>query len=461
MKAINKPTEQQIQLLMNLISIVAVLGDESIGDCFDFVYFNPKRDISDWNHSNEKEFLPDFGKWAKKNKPELYKKFYESEDEEEDDNNIDYDGMKYSFWIEKSAGVEYSMFRECIKWIYANPMASNGVAQEIECMLENDQIQNPETDEEPDAVIDGYKEETPFGSFENYIAAWNYYCILVGYKKGELDNALIDKLFGEYSSDSSDDDDDEDFDFDAALADKKNDDEDFDFDAALANAPKNLYFLDEIYEDGNGGADLAILPASDADEDFENMPSIHVDDLSELNGVDEGDYFYYDEKTGVITPANDSDFAKQMSDESNRLRQELIKRSEESSEDDDDFDFDAALGPISKSAKKLLGDLAASGAQIHGVAPGGGIGGRLNVDKNGNIKIGNPDNIESKNSKSGSFDKQKGWKDVPDFDPKAAAEKRRREREEMKKDDEIDMESFEQDFKAMLGDDFDFERDVE
>ena len=71
-------------------------------------------------------------------------------------------------------------------------------------------------------------------------------------------------------------------------------------------------------------------------------------------------------------------------------------------------------------------------------------------------------NTESKNAKSGSFDEQKGWKDVPDFDPKAKAAEIARNKKE-KEDDDIDFDhdSFEKDYKAMLGDDFDFMRDID
>ena len=430
MRTIKNPTKEQIQLMMDLISTPAIIDEESVGDRF---YF---------------KFMAKYLEWLKENNSRLFKKIVNEFGDEDSAQDVD-----QAFWPNKQTNdpIGYEAFVECVKYIYSHEDALSYVCKEIK----------------------------DFMSDERFINYKRWPLSHVNIEDVEHYESLTDMLLDSVDYDISSDDD---FDFDAALANKKDrdDDEDFDFDAALEpKAPKNMYFLDSIHEDGEGGADLAILPASGDEEDFENTPFIHVDDLSELNGVDEGDYFYYDEETHTITPANNSDYAKHMSDESARLRQELIKQSEgftdnDEDEDDDDFDFDAALGPISKKAKKLLGDLAASGAQIHGVAPGGGIGGRLNVDKNGNIKGGDDwsrligdltrdaANTESKNAKSGSFDKQKGWKDVPDFDPKAkAAEIARNKKEEEDGDIDFDHDSFEKDFKAMLGDDFDFMRDID
>ena len=110
-------------------------------------------------------------------------------------------------------------------------------------------------------------------------------------------------------------------------------------------------------------------------------------------------------------------------------------------EEDEDFSSTSALlSGGSRMANDVLKALSDSGAQIMGVAPGGGIG------------IPNLDNIESKNSKSGAFDKQKSWKDIPDFDPSHVVRKPKKQDDE---DFDFDEDEFKKDLKSLLGDDDD------
>ena len=209
--------------------------------------------------------------------------------------------------------------------------------------------------------------------------------------------------------------DDEDFDFDAALASKENDDEDFDFDAALdknKNKRKKksvLCIIQHIEDTGSG----IYVEAMIVDNSGFAGVQMDLDNISQLNGCKENDWAYYDENNNTFTIANDDPKAKKMAkqmDNWSRMAGDMMKRM------GSEFPFPGA----------------------------------------------NPDNIESKNAKSGSFDKQKGWKDVPDFDPKAkAAEIARNKKEDDNDDIDFDHDSFEKDFKAMLGDDFDFMRDID
>lgn len=190
---------------------------------------------------------------------------------------------------------------------------------------------------------------------------------------------------------------DNDFDFDAAL---KENEEDFDFDAALEeNGRDDLFFIDSIYINPEGKeADVCLIGTVDDPNIGMPLPiNVHIKDIKELNGAEEGDYVIYKESTGKFTLANDEPYAKQMQDDWSKLSSELIAQSQ---------DF---VDPLSK-------------------------------------------NIESKNSKSDAFDKQKSWKDIPDFDPSHVVRKPKKQDDE---DFDFDEDEFKKDLKSLLGDDDD------
>ena len=168
---------------------------------------------------------------------------------------------------------------------------------------------------------------------------------------------------------------------------------DIDFDKEQPDKGK-LFFIDSIHEDGTG-AEICILDAYD--NEVTSAQSIHIDDMSELNGANEGDYIIYDAEKNTIALANDHPFAKKMKDDWSRLTNELIAQSQ------------GFVDPLSK-------------------------------------------NIESKNSQSSSFDKQKNWKDIPDFDPSHIKPKKKVDDDD---DFDFDEDAFKQDLKSLLGDDDD------
>ena len=104
-----KPTEEQLERLMYLISSEALLDQESIGDRFNF------------ENEDGSYFLINFLDWLKNKDPELYKKFKEC--------GID---VSQAFWLENEEDGEYDIFRECIIYIYEHPEAMRGVIKELE-----------------------------------------------------------------------------------------------------------------------------------------------------------------------------------------------------------------------------------------------------------------------------------------------------------------------------------------
>lgn len=165
------------------------------------------------------------------------------------------------------------------------------------------------------------------------------------------------------------------------------------------NGRDDLFFIDSIYiNPGRKEADVCLIGT--VDDPTVGMPipiNVHIKDLKELNGAEEGDYVIYKESTGKFTLANDELYAKQMQDDWSKLSSELIAQSQN------------FVDPLSK-------------------------------------------NIESKNSKSGAFDKQKNWKDIPDFDPSHVVRKPKKQDDE---DFDFDEDEFKKDLKSLLGDDDD------
>lgn len=104
-----KPTEEQLERLMYLISCEALLDQESIGDRFNF------------ENEDGSDFLVNFLDWLKDKIPELYKKFKEC--------GID---VSQAFWLENEEDGEYDIFRECVVYIYEHPEAMMGVIKELE-----------------------------------------------------------------------------------------------------------------------------------------------------------------------------------------------------------------------------------------------------------------------------------------------------------------------------------------
>lgn len=128
MKTISKPTDEQLQRLMNLIALPAIIDEEAIGDRF---YF---RDASG------KYFIPDFVKWLKQKYPDVYNKVAEDED---------YDGeIEYLFWwrIDGTDGDDgFIPFKKCAEYIYSHENILIGVCKELKEFL--------------DGFTDEYKEE--------------------------------------------------------------------------------------------------------------------------------------------------------------------------------------------------------------------------------------------------------------------------------------------------------------
>ena len=269
MKTIQNPTDKQLQRLMNLIALPGVMDEEAIGDRF---YFNDK---------NGRDFIKDFINWLEKKYPSIYSAI--SEDEDADPNDLE--NVVYGFWPQPSGfngwRPGYKAFKACAEYIYSHDSALQGVCKELED-FSNDSSYLSEKSHKWGFIL-------PFNSENDY--------------RNELATLFNDVQYGSNSSSNSNNN---------------------------QQSSDNLYFLDSIHEDGQGGADLSILPANmtgDFEEDFKDVPFIHIDSMSELNGVEEGDYFLYDEATNTITPANNHPVAKQIIDDGNRLRQELIDMS--------------------------------------------------------------------------------------------------------------------------------------
>lgn len=148
MKTISKPTNEQLQRLMNLIALPAVIDEESIGDRF---YFKD---------AAGSYFISDYTKWLKQKYPAVYKKA---------STDGDIDSIEYGFWwrIDGTDGdAGFEPFKKCAEYIYTHESALEGVCNELKEYL--------------DDFDNGYKEEmgideerwsrdfNPFESEEDY-----------------------------------------------------------------------------------------------------------------------------------------------------------------------------------------------------------------------------------------------------------------------------------------------------
>lgn len=148
MRTISKPTNEQLQRLMNLIALPAVIDEESIGDRF---YFKD---------ASGSYFISDYTKWLKQNYPAVYKKA---------STDGDIDSIEYGFWwrIDGTDGdAGFEPFKKCAEYIYTHESALEGVCNELKEYL--------------DDFDNGYKEEmgideerwsrdfNPFESEEDY-----------------------------------------------------------------------------------------------------------------------------------------------------------------------------------------------------------------------------------------------------------------------------------------------------
>jgi hypothetical protein len=118
---VKKPTEEQLERLMYLIELPAMMDEESVGDRFDFE-----------NIQEEESFIPRFIIWLETENPELYR-------EVEEKSNFE---VEYLFWFDPITKghneLEYRAFKECAKYIYTHPEAFEGVIKEITWFLEDD-----------------------------------------------------------------------------------------------------------------------------------------------------------------------------------------------------------------------------------------------------------------------------------------------------------------------------------
>jgi hypothetical protein len=148
MRTISKPTNEQLQRLMNLIALPAVIDEESIGDRF---YFKD---------ASGSYFISDYTKWLKQKYPAVYKKA---------STDGDIDSIEYGFWwrIDGTDGdAGFEPFKKCAEYIYTHESALEGVCNELKEYL--------------DDFDNGYKEEmgideerwsrdfNPFESEEDY-----------------------------------------------------------------------------------------------------------------------------------------------------------------------------------------------------------------------------------------------------------------------------------------------------
>jgi len=115
-----KPTEEQLERLMCLIELPAIMDEESVGDRFDF------------KNIQEESFIPYFIIWLETENPELYR-------EVEERSSIE---VEYLFWFDPITKghneLEYRAFKECARYIYTHPEAFEGVIKEITWFLEDD-----------------------------------------------------------------------------------------------------------------------------------------------------------------------------------------------------------------------------------------------------------------------------------------------------------------------------------
>jgi len=355
MKIIQKPSNKQLQRMMNLIALPATLDEEGIYDrfsCYGWAYFTK-----------------DYCKWLQEKYPELYNRAK---------TDSDITPIECQFWWrdddEDSTG--YEAFKKNAEYIYTHKDALEHVCEELKEFYDNFEEYKEETEMEDDRWEEDF---IPFDSEKEYISELSKlfkdveYASISPFKnkssKGQkkqlfcqiqqIDRSngnitvialVVDSGFAGVQMDLDDESqlngckegDYAYFDENSNTFTVANDDPNVQkvtkkmntwnkaANDMLKKSSKNLYFLDSIHEDGNGGADLAILPANmtgDFEEDFKDVPFIHINDMSELNGVEEGDYFLYDEATNTITLANNHPTAKQIIDDSRRIRQELIDMS--------------------------------------------------------------------------------------------------------------------------------------
>lgn len=354
MKTIQNPTDKQLQRLMNLIALPATLDEEGIYDrfgCYGWAYFTqdyckwlqakypdlynrakPDSDITPiecqfwWKDDDEDST----GYEAfKKNAEYIYthkdalervceelKEFYDDFDEYKEESEMEDDRWEEDFIpfdSEKEYVSELAKLFKDVGYVSINPSKTKGKRQKkqlfcqiqrIECtngnitviaLVVNDGFAGVQMDIDDESQLNGCKA----GDFAYFDNSTNTFTIA-----NDVPNVQkVIKKMNTWKKAAND---------------------------MMKKSSDNLYFLDSIHEDGQGGADLSILPANmtgDFEEDFKDVPFIHIDSMSELNGVEEGDYFLYDEATNTITPANNHPVAKQIIDDSNKLRQELIDMS--------------------------------------------------------------------------------------------------------------------------------------
>ena len=151
MRTISKPTDEQLQRLMNLIALPATLDEEGIYDrfgCYGWAYFTQ-----------------DYCKWLEKNYPDLY-------DRAKTDNNIT--PIECQFWWrddnEDSTG--YEAFKKNAEYIYTHKKALELVCQELQEFLDNFEEYKEESEwDESDERWD--EDFIPFDSEEEYRSELN------------------------------------------------------------------------------------------------------------------------------------------------------------------------------------------------------------------------------------------------------------------------------------------------
>lgn len=115
-------TEEQLERLMYLVELPAMMDDESVGDRFGF------------KDSQGKPFIPDFREWLKTENPELSK-------EVEEHSEMLASGIEYYFWLDNISDpgeLGYESFKECARYIFLHKEAFEGVIKEIAWFLEDD-----------------------------------------------------------------------------------------------------------------------------------------------------------------------------------------------------------------------------------------------------------------------------------------------------------------------------------
>lgn len=172
MKTILKPTDKQIQRLMNLIALPAMMDDESIGDRFDF------RD------GNGEWFLDNFVEWLEQTYPDLYAKIEHHDDEYSSE-------IEYFFWPEEDGCEEpyyFEVFQKCAEYIYAHKNALEGVCEELQKFLD-DGI------EEDYFVEYEYWNSTMFSDEDEYRAELKRFFKDVQYNDAEVSRVKNQKIF--------------------------------------------------------------------------------------------------------------------------------------------------------------------------------------------------------------------------------------------------------------------------